>query len=254
MTAGQKAVYFVGAGPGDPELITVKGRSLLERADRVLYAGSLVPKDLLKWCRSHALKQNTASMTLEEIIAHMVDGWKKGELVVRLHTGDPSLYGAVQEQFRELDQRGIPYEVIPGVTAAFLGAARLKREFTIASKTQTLILTRVKNRTPVPDAEDLDRLAGIGSSMVIYLSIKQIEQVAHTLARHYGKEAPVAIGYRLGMEGEKVIIASLEEIASKVRLHGIERHAIIMVGPFLKDVSFVRSRLYSPDFTHGFRS
>ncbi len=246
-------VYFVGAGPGDPELITVKGRGLLERADVVLYAGSLVPAEMLRWCRDGVEAVDTSSMTLEEIVRDIESGWRSGRLVVRLHTGDPSLYGAIQEQFRELDKLGIPYEVVPGVTAAFLGAARLGREFTLPERTQTLIFTRIKGRTPVPEREDLSRIAALGASMVIYLSIARIDQVVEALLPHYGKEAPVAVGYRLGLPGERIIEATLGEISKVVKQEGISRHAIIMVGPFLERDATNKSRLYSSDFSHGYR-
>lgn len=249
----KKKVYFVGAGPGDPGLITVRGRELLEQADVVLYAGSLVPKEMLCWCKEGALTLDTSSMTLEEIVHEIKSAWQKGELVVRLHTGDPSLYGATQEQFRELEALGIPFEVIPGVTAAFLGAARLRREFTIPERTQTLIFTRIKGRTPVPEREELSRIGGLRASLVIYLSIARIEEVVDALLPHYGPDAPVVVGYRLGLCGERILEATLSQIGELVRREGITRHAIIMVGPFLEKNASKRSRLYSEGFSHGYR-
>jgi len=248
-------VYFVGAGPGDPKLITVRGKELVETADLILYAGSLVPKEMLVWAKPEAVLQDTSGMTLEEIIDSIKKGWERNKLVVRLHTGEPSLYGATYEQFNALDELNIPYEVVPGVTAAFLCASRLKKELTVPEKTQTVIFTRVKGRTPVPENEDLEVLSKIGASMAIYLSVSKISEVAKTLSQHYGPEAPIVVGYRLGWPGEIVIEGTVKDIAEKVRKAGISKHAIILVGPCLEkeSVSSIRSRLYSKDFSHGYR-
>jgi len=249
-------VWFVGAGPGDPRLITLKGKELLETADCILYAGSLVQKEILSWAPPGCRLVNTASMTLEAIVEEMAQGWDKGLKVVRLHTGDPCLFGATMEQFRMLEERSIPFEVVPGVSAAFLCAAAMKRELTVPERTQTVIFTRARGRTPVPQTEDLERLSKIGATMAIYLSISRIDEVAKTLALSYGKDAPVVVGYRLSCPGERLIRGTLSDIASKVKAEGIERYAIIMVGPFLEDPSgkdATRSRLYDPGFWHGFR-
>jgi precorrin-4/cobalt-precorrin-4 C11-methyltransferase len=249
-------VLFVGAGPGDPELITVKGRNALEAADLVVYAGSLVPEDLLAWTRPGTPAINSASMALEEIVGTMAQAHRSGKRVVRLHTGDPSLYGAVFEQVAALDKLGIPYRIIPGVSAAFAAAAALGIEYTLPEVAQTLILTRVAGRTPVPASEDLAGLAAHRTSMAIYLSMGQIEAVAATLAAAYGEQAPCAVVYRASLPGEKVIRTCLKELVERVRAERITRQALIIVGRVLEigpqDLK-AKSKLYDRDFEHGFR-
>jgi precorrin-4/cobalt-precorrin-4 C11-methyltransferase len=249
-------VLFVGAGPGDPELITVKGRNALEAADLVVYAGSLVPEDLLAWTRPGTPAINSASMALEEIVGTMAQAHRSGKRVVRLHTGDPSLYGAVFEQVAALDKLGIPYRIIPGVSAAFAAAAALGIEYTLPEVAQTLILTRVAGRTPVPASEDLAGLAAHRTSMAIYLSVGQIEAVTATLAAAYGEQAPCAVVYRASLPGEKVIRTCLKELVERVRAERITRQALIIVGRVLEigpqDLK-AKSKLYDRDFEHGFR-
>jgi precorrin-4/cobalt-precorrin-4 C11-methyltransferase len=249
-------VLFVGAGPGDPELITVKGRNALEAADLVVYAGSLVPEELLSWTRPGTPAVNSASMPLEEIVAAMAQAQRSGKRVVRLHTGDPSLYGAIFEQMAELQKLGIPYRVIPGVTAAFAAAAALGIEYTLPEVAQTLILTRVAGRTPVPASEELAGLAAHRASMAIYLSMGQIERVAATLAAEYGETAPCAVVYQASQPGEKVIRTHLNELVARVKAEGITRQALIIVGRVLEIAPQeigAKSKLYSRDFEHGFR-
>lgn len=249
-------VLFVGAGPGDPELITVKGRAALERADLVVYAGSLVPEDLLSWTRPGTPAVNSASLPLEDIVSAMAQAHRSGKRVVRLHTGDPSLYGAVFEQIAELDKLGIPSRIIPGVTAAFAAAAALGIEYTLPEISQTLILTRVAGRTPVPASENLASLAAHRASMAIYLSMGRIEAVAATLAEAYGAHAACAVVYQASQPGEKVIRTRLSDLVEKVRAEGITRQALVIVGRVLElgpqDVK-VKSKLYDKDFEHGFR-
>ena len=182
-------VLFVGAGPGDPELITVKGRKALGDADFVVYAGSLVPEALLKWTRSDCRNISSASMHLDEIISAIETAHKEGLKVVRLHTGDPSLYGAIFEQMAAMQAKGIPYRVIPGVTAAFAAAAAMGIEYTLPEVSQTLILTRMAGRTPVPERENLAALAAHKTSMAIYLSVHLVEQMAETLMQAYGQSS-----------------------------------------------------------------
>jgi precorrin-4/cobalt-precorrin-4 C11-methyltransferase len=249
-------VLFVGAGPGDPELITVKGRNALASADLVVYAGSLVPEDLLGWTQPGTPAVNSASMPLEEIVAAMAQAQRSGKRVVRLHTGDPSLYGAVFEQMAALRRLGIPYMVIPGVTAAFAAAAALGIEYTLPEVAQTLILTRVAGRTPVPAAENLAGLAAHRTSMAIYLSMGQIEEVAATLAEAYGAQAACAVVCRASQKGERVIRTRLSELVEAVRAERITRQALIIVGRVLEigpDDLSVKSKLYDADFEHGFR-
>jgi precorrin-4/cobalt-precorrin-4 C11-methyltransferase len=251
-----RPVLFVGAGPGDPELITIKGRNALEAADVVIYAGSLVPEELLSWTRPGTQAINSASMPLEDIVAAMTEAWHSGKRVVRLHTGDPSLYGALFEQVSELHKLGIPFKIIPGVTAAFAAAAALGIEYTLPEVAQTLILTRVAGRTPVPESENLASLAAHRTSMAIYLSMGQIEEVAGTLIEEYGAQAPCAVVYRASQPGEKVIRARLNELVERVAAEGITRQALVIVGRVLEigpeDVK-AKSRLYDKHFEHGFR-
>jgi precorrin-4/cobalt-precorrin-4 C11-methyltransferase len=259
MTEGmdKHPVLFVGAGPGDPELITVKGKRALAAADVIIYAGSLVPDAVLQWARPGTVRINSASMHLQQIIDHMDLYHGRGKRVVRLHTGDPSLYGAIFEQMVELDNRSIPYRIVPGVTAAFAAAAVLGIEFTLPEITQTLILTRMAGRTPVPEIEGLSLLAAHRASMVIYLSIGMIEDVAEELKKAYGENAFGAVVYRASHPEEMVIVAPLSQLAGKVREAGIRKHALIVVGGVLGDYGNrpeVRSRLYDKDYFHEYRS
>lgn len=248
-------VIFVGAGPGDPELITVKGRKALERADVVLYAGSLVAPAMLEYAGADTKKVDTAPLNLDEIVSRMVAAHRAGQRVVRLHSGDPALFGAIQEQFAELDKAGVPYQVIPGVTAAFAAAAALARELTLPEVTQTVILTRAPGRTPVPEGEALEKLAEHGATMAIYLSVHLVEEVAGVLARTYGLRAPVVVAYRVSWPDQQLIRGTLATIAQQVRQAGIKRQALILVGPALaaREGEGRRSRLYDADFSHGFR-
>jgi precorrin-4/cobalt-precorrin-4 C11-methyltransferase len=256
LTSEFHPVLFVGAGPGDPELITVKGRNALAAADLVVYTGSLVPDELLAWAPPGTPAINSASMPLEEIVSAMALAHCDGKRVVRLHTGDPSLYGAVFEQMVELRKLGIPSRIIPGVTAAFAAAAALGIEYTLPEVAQTLILTRVAGRTPVPADESLASLAAHRTSMAIYLSMGQIEEVAATLAEAYGAQAPCAVVYRASQAGEKVIRTRLKELVETVRAEQITRQAVIIVGRVLEidpHTLNAKSKLYDRDFEHGFR-
>jgi precorrin-4/cobalt-precorrin-4 C11-methyltransferase len=249
-------VLFVGAGPGDPDLITVKGRRALRRADTVVYAGSLVPETLLQWARPEAQRINSAGLTLAEIVQAIQDAWQAGKRVVRLHTGDPSLYGAISEQMAALDQLEIPYRVIPGVTAAFAAAAAMGIEFTLPEVSQTLILTRCGGRTPVPPTEDLAALAAHGATMAIYLSVGMIDKVVATLQQAYGPAAPCAVVYRASQPDEIVLRDRLDRIAVAVRQAGIDRQAVIIVGRVLSMEGadpVHRSKLYDARFSHGCR-
>lgn len=246
-------IYFIGAGPGDVDLITVKGRDTLAKADIVIYAGSLVSPEHLEFCKEGVEKYNSASMDLDEVIEVMLRGEKEGKTTVRLHTGDPSIYGAIKEQMDELDKHGdIKYEVIPGVSSCTAAAAAIKKEFTLPSVTQTLILTRVEGRTPVPETEDLENLARIGASMAIFLSISMIEKVVAKLRKGYGRNVPIAIVERATWEDQRVIYGTLDDIAEKVKEAGITKCAQILVGDFI-DCDYEKSKLYDKSFTHMFR-
>jgi precorrin-4/cobalt-precorrin-4 C11-methyltransferase len=249
-------VLFVGAGPGDPELITVRGQRALAEADLVIYAGSLVPEAVLQWTRSAARKINSASMHLEQIITAIERACASGERVVRLHTGDPSLYGALQEQLAELHKRSIPYRIIPGVSAAFAAAAAMGIEFTLPEISQTLILTRMAGRTPVPESENLAALAKHRSSMAIYLSISLIDEVAEVLSAAYGPEAGCAVVYGVSQPDQHIIRARLKDLAETVRKERITRNALIIVGRVLDAERHKlkhKSKLYDRNFKHGHR-
>ena len=252
-----KPVLFVGAGPGDPDLITIAGRKALEKADLVVYAGSLVNPEILSWCRPEAELADSAPLDLKEITDLMLAAWRAGRQVVRLHTGDPSIYGAIHEQLVILKSQGLPCQVIPGVTAALAGAAALGLEFTLPEITQTLILTRAAGRTPVPDGEDLASLARSRSSMAIYLSAAQGEEVSRVLSRAYGAEAPVALLYRVTWPDGRLIWSTCGALARTLAEEKLDRHTLILVGPALAALrqggSVPKSRLYDPAFSHGSR-
>ncbi len=251
----KQPVIFVGAGPGDPELITVKGQKTLQDADLVIYAGSLVPESLLVWAKN-AAAVNSASLHLDEIIDLMAKGYNKGEKVVRLHTGDPSLYGAIYEQMAELDKLEIPYKVIPGVTAAFAAAAAMKMEYTLPEITQTLILTRMTGRTKVPESEDLKLLASHRASMAIYLSIGLVLEVQEILSGHYGDDFVCAVAVSVGHPEERLIYTPVKELAATVKQEGIKSQALIVISPSLnisRESVKYKSKLYDKDFKHEYR-
>ncbi|MDU3581832.1 precorrin-4 C(11)-methyltransferase [Clostridium butyricum] len=245
-------IYFIGAGPGAVDLITVRGRDLLERAEVVIYAGSLVSKEHLEYCRPDAKIYNSAGMTLEDVMEVMTMEEQMGKTVVRLHTGDPSIYGAIREQMVELDRVGIQYEVIPGVSSFTGAAAAINREFTLPGVTQTVILTRVEGRTPVPETEDLERLASIGASMAIFLSVSMIDKVVEKLKNGYKKNVAIAVVERATWDDERIIIGHLDDIAQKVKDNNITKCAQILVGDFI-DSDFEKSLLYDKSFSHMFR-
>lgn len=246
-------ISFVGAGPGDVDLITIKGRQLLEKADMVIYAGSLVSKDHLKFCRDSCKIYNSASMTLEEIVDKMEKAVKEGLKVVRLHTGDPTIYGAIREQMDLLDEMGIEYEVIPGVSSFTAACSAIKKEFTLPNVAQTVILTRIEGRTPVPKEEDLELLAKHKASMALFLSVKDMDRVVKKLNKGYGREdVPVAVVYKATWDDEKIIMGTLKDIEEKVEQAGITKTAQILVGDFIKG-EYERSKLYDPFFSHEYR-
>ncbi len=251
-------VRFIGAGPGDPELITVKGMRYLQEADRVVYAGSLVPETLLDYCRKDIKAYDSASLTLAQTHALLKEGYEAGERVVRLHTGDPSLYGAIHEQLTLLDRDKIAHEVVPGVSVAFAAAAAMKQELTIPEISQTVILTRLAGRTPVPAKEKLTTLASHRATMVIYLSVQRIEEVVGELEEHYPADTPAVVAYRVGWPDQKLIYGTLENIAQRVRAAKIVRQAIILIGEVFRikgpvDKKAKRSKLYDEAFSHQFR-
>lgn len=246
-------VYFIGAGPGDPELITIKGANLLAEADVVIYAGSLVNPAVLNYCKPSAKVYNSATMTLEEILLVIRQSVEEEKVVARLHTGDPSLYGAVQEQIEALDKEGIPYKVIPGVSSFNAAAASLPHELTAPGVTQTVILTRLEGRTPVPETEKLSSLARHRCTLVIFLSVHQIERVVEELlAGGYSKETPAVVVEKASWPEERLIKTTLAWLASEVRDAGITRTALVMVGDVFATAA-EPSRLYSSTFAHSYR-
>ena len=246
-------IYFVGAGPGDKELITLKGYRLLSQADIVIYAGSLVNPDLLDYCKSGARLYDSAGMNLEEIIDIMREGAKKDLLVVRLQTGDISIYGSIREQAEELKKLDIDYESIPGVSS-FLGAAgALCIEYTVPEVSQSLIITRIEGRTPVPKLESLRSFASHQTSMAIFLSVQDIDRVVYQLLEGgYPIDTPVVVIYKATWPDQELVRGSLEDIADKVKAAGIKKTALILVGRFLGN-EYNYSKLYDKYFSHEYR-
>ncbi|HLR35834.1 MAG TPA: precorrin-4 C(11)-methyltransferase [Tissierellales bacterium] len=246
-------ISFVGAGPGDVDLITIKGRRLLEEADIVIYAGSLVSKEHLVFCKKSCKFYNSASMTLEEVVDEMEEGYRKGLKVVRLHTGDPTIYGAIKEQMDILEKKSIPYKIVPGVSSFTAACSAIKSEFTLPKVSQTVILTRIEGRTEVPEKENLEKLASYGASMAIFLSVQQIDNVVDKLEKGYGRDnVPVAVVYKASWKDEKILMGTLKDIGDKVKKEGINKTAQILVGDFIIG-EYERSKLYDPKFTHEYR-
>lgn len=254
MTVQCRTIFFVGAGPGDPELITVKGMRLLQEADVVVYAGSLVQRAVLKYCRQDVEAYDSASMSLDEIILLMVDAAKSDKQCVRLHTGDPGLYGALREQTVALEAQSIQYEIIPGVSSAFACAAALRRELTAPGGAQTVIFTRLAGRTPVPQSENLASLASHNATICVFLSAASVDDVVAELSVGYAASTPAACVYKATWEDEQIITGTLADIADKVRQAGITRHAMILVGAALGADTGAASMLYDKAFSHGYRN
>jgi precorrin-4/cobalt-precorrin-4 C11-methyltransferase len=252
--AETKKIYFIGAGAGDPELITVKGRKLLDEADVVIYAGSLVNPALLDGIKAEIY--DSAGLTLDEIVDLIKESFGKGKSVVRLHTGDPSFYGAISEQIERLREMNIPYEVVPGVSSAMAGAAALGQELTIPEISQTVIFTRIEGRTPVPEKENLGDLAKHRASMVIFLSVGMIEKVRDELLKGYPEDTPVIVMEKVSWPEERIVRGTLKNIAEKVNESGIKKTALIYVGEALhaSDEQLRKeSKLYNKEFKHGYR-
>ena len=245
-------VYFIGAGPGDPDLITVKGRRIIESADTIIYAGSLVNERVIDCRKTGAQVYNSASMDLEEIMKVMTSAVRDGKTVARVHTGDPSIYGAVREQAVRLEELSIEYEIIPGVSSFTAAAAALKREFTLPDVSQTVICTRLEGRTPVPERESLESLASHRASMAIFLSVHMVRDVVSRLLVHYPQETPVSIVQKATWDDQRIISGTLADIAAKAEKEGISKTALILVGDFLGD-RFEESKLYDRNFAHEFR-
>ncbi|MBQ9488639.1 MAG: precorrin-4 C(11)-methyltransferase [Lachnospiraceae bacterium] len=247
-------VYFVGAGSGAPDLITVRGKNLLEKADVIIYAGSLVNPELLQYAKAGCELHNSAKLTLEEMITLMEEAEKAGKLTVRLHTGEPSIYGAVREQMDALDARGIAYESCPGVSACFGAAASLNLEFTLPEVSQSLIITRMAGKTSVPEKESIESFAAHGASMAIYLSAGMLEELSKRLiAGGYSKDTPVALVYKATWPEEQSYLCTVETLPVVAAEHQINKIAVVLVGDAIAQSGYARSRLYAPDFSTEFR-
>lgn len=247
-------VKFVGAGPGDKELITIKGLKALEEADCIIYAGSLVNKELLEYAKKECDIFNSAKMTLEEVIKTIIEYNNKFKKIVRLHTGDPSIYGAIREQIDLLKQNNIKYEVIPGVSSFLGAAASIGAEYTLPGVSQTVILTRMEGRTPVPKKESIVNLAKIQASMAIFLSASMLDELSKRLIEGgYKPETKAVIVYKATWKDEKIIHTVVNQLYEDAKKENITKTALILVGDFLGN-EYDRSLLYNPKFTHEFRT
>jgi precorrin-4/cobalt-precorrin-4 C11-methyltransferase len=248
-------VYFIGAGPGAPDLITVRGQRLVERCPVCLYAGSLVPEEIVKAAPAEALVMDTAPMHLDAIVEEMEKAHAEGKDVARIHSGDPSIYGAIAEQMRRLNALGIGYEVVPGVPAFAGAAAKLKAELTLPEIAQTIIVTRTGMKaSSMPEHETLEVLGQSRATLAIHLSIRNLDYVRRTLEPYYGADCPVVIAYRATWPDELYIRTTLAGMKDEVRQAKITRTALIMVGPVFGDVEFRDSDLYNPDYSHVLRN
>ena len=246
-------VHFVGAGPGAPDLITLRGAALLKQADVIIYAGSLVNPALLELARADCEVHNSAEMTLEQVIGVMKQAEAAGKTTVRLHTGDPCVYGAIREQMDALDELGIPYDDVPGVSSFCGAAAALRAEYTLPGVSQSVILTRLAGRTPVPEAESLASMASHGASMAVFLSGGMLERVQEELLKGaYTEDTPAALVYKATWPEEKTVRCTVGALAQAGEEHGIRKTALVLVGDFL-DSPYEKSKLYDPTFTTEFR-
>lgn len=247
-------VYFVGAGTGAADLITVRGMRLLGQADVIIYAGSLVNPELLQYAGKGCEIHDSARMTLEEVLAVMERAEVQRKTTVRLHTGDPSVYGAVREQMDELDRLGIPYESCPGVSACFGAAASLNLEYTLPGISQSLIITRMEGRTKVPEKESIESLAAHQASMAVYLSAGMTKELGERLlAGGYGRETPAALVYKATWPEEEAYLCTVGTLSDTARKHGITKTALVLVGEAVTHQRYQRSRLYAADFSTEFR-
>ena len=246
-------VFFVGCGPGDPDLITIKAKKLIQKADVVVYSGSLIPRSILNFCKKAKL-HDASKLVREEIFEILKDNAKKNKVVVRLHDGDPSIYGAIKEQIDNLQPEGIESEVVPGVTSFLASAAALGIQLTLPGVTQTMIITRAESRTKVPKEERISELAKHKATMVFYLSVHLLSDIVkQAINGGYATSTPVAVVYRASWDDQKIITGTLLDITKKVRDEKITRTAIVVIGDVIKPKSYEYSRLYDKTFSHGFR-
>lgn len=247
-------VYFVGAGPGAPDLITVRGMHLLQKADVIIYAGSLVNPELLSYAKEDCEVYNSAKMTLEEVLSVMENADKENKITIRLHTGEPSVYGAVREQMDELDERGIAYESCPGVSACFGAAASLNLEYTLPEVSQSLILTRMEGKTSVPERESIESFAAHHASMAIYLSTGMLKELSRRLiVGGYEPDTPAALVYKATWPQEQAFVCNVESLAQTAEENGITKTALVLVGDVIAHRHYAKSRLYAADFETEYR-
>lgn len=247
-------VYFVGAGTGAVDLITVRGMRLLEQADVIIYAGSLVNPKLLNYAKAECEVHNSAKLTLDEVIGIIKKSENEGKMIVRLHTGDPSVYGAVREQMDELDHLGISYESCPGVSACFGAAASLNLEYTLPDISQSLIITRMEGKTKVPETESIESFAAHQATMAIYLSAGMLETLCQRLIDGgYKKDTPAALVFKATWPEEEAYTGTIETLPQIAKEHGITKTALVLVGDVIKHQNYQKSRLYAPDFSTEFR-
>ena len=246
-------VFFVGCGPGDPDLITVKAKKLLQKADVVVYSGSLIPQQIMNMCKK-AKTFDAAKLVREEIFDILRKNAKKGKNVVRLHDGDPTIYGAIREQMDNLHKEKINSEIIPGVTSFLASAAALGSQLTLPGVTQTMIITRAEKRTKVPKREKISELAKHRATMIFYLSVQLIDNIVkEAVAGGYPKTTPVGVVYRASWPDQMIITGTLQTISKKIKAQKITRTAIIIIGDVIKPKSYEYSKLYDKSFSHGFR-
>lgn len=247
-------IHFVGAGSGAADLITVRGKKFLEEADVLIYAGSLVNPQLLENAKEDCRIYNSAKMTLEEVLEVMFQAEKEGKNTVRLHTGDPCLYGAIREQMDVLDQKGISYDYCPGVSSFCGAASALNLEYTLPNVSQSVIITRMAGRTPVPEKESIESFAAHQTTMVVFLSTGMLEELsARLIAGGYAPDTPAAIVYKATWEDEKAFVCTVETLAETARENGITKTALMIIGEAVAHRSYDRSKLYDPEFTTEFR-
>lgn len=245
-------VYFVGAGPGDPDLLTIKAKALLTKTKCCIYAGSLVSEEIISLLPKDALKYDSSILNLQDMTSIYNEAKLKGFDVVRLHSGDPSIFSAIGEQMRELDNIGIDYEIIPGISSFQAAAAALQVELTQPEVSQTIVLTRSSGRTPVPEEQGLEKLAKTRATLCIFLSVHKIQEVAETLKKDYGNECPAAVVFHASRCSQTIIKGTLSDIADKTKDLGIEKTALIFAGWALSK-TFTSSKLYDKEFSHGYR-
>ena len=246
-------VYFVGCGPGDPDLITVKAKKILQKADVVVYSGSLIPKEILKMCKK-AKVHDASGLVREEIFEILKKNAQKEKTVVRLHDGDPAIYGAIREQTDNLQKEKIECEIIPGVTSFLASSAALGLQLTLPSVTQTIIITRAEKRTKVPKREQISELAKHNATMIFYLSVQLLSDIVKEAVKGgYSKSTPAAVVYKASWPDQKIIIGTLDDIVKKVWAEKITRTAIVMIGDVIQPKSYEYSKLYDKSFSHGYR-